>query len=89
MLHINRKAIMKYIWNHKRPRIAKAILSKKSNEGGITISDLKLFYRTIIIKTARYWHKNRQEDQCIRIKDPHISPLTYSQLIFHRGAQNT
>ena len=68
--------------------IAKTILSKKKEAGGIMLPDFTLYYKATVIETAWYWYQNKDVDQWYRTKASEATPHIYNHPIFVKLDKN-
>ena len=85
------QTILKFVWNHKRPWIAKAILRNKNKAGGITLPDFNCITKIQYLKQydiGMSLYTNGDTDQWTRTETPEINPCIGDQLIYNKGIKN-
>lgn len=60
------------------------VFTKKHKDGGITIPDMKTYYRDAVPRAAWYHYISELTDQGIRIRISEMNSCTYNKLVFDK-----
>ena len=68
--------------------IATVILRKKDKVGGITVCNIKLYYKATVMQTTWNWHKKSRRHRRNKTERPEGKPRHHDQLILERGSKH-
>ena len=81
------KNILKFLYKHKKPWIAKAILRKKmelEESGSLTQTTLQSYsHQNIVVLAQKQKYRTMKQ-----VESPEVNPNTYGQLIYDKGGKN-
>ena len=73
LTEIEKKTVLKYVWNNKRAQVAKAIM-RKNKSGWSHHTDFKTYYKAVVIQTVWCWHKKDTHRSMEQNREPRNKP---------------
>ena len=80
--------ISQFMWKHKRPWIAKAVLRKKNGAGGNQPSWLQIILQSYSHQDSMVLAQKQKYRSMEQDRKPRINPCTYGYLIFDKIGKN-